>query len=192
MHPLEALRIVTALILIGISIVGSFHVTDGQAAFDYSIRGIMTMRRRVQMLVYGLVGILFLIQAFMAANTPDALGFSNIMIASNIIILLVMALIIALSWVQIKGWLRFQNILLNEPLQPSTKEQLHEAILIARNLGHTTQNNLALVVATIESLNTDKRIPEDIQVELRGITDKLIEASMRTQQLHLRAKELDT
>lgn len=191
MNPYEGLRVFFSLVLIVISLYAINLTNNGLSVYDYSIRKYINKRRKMQSVVMLMVGTLLLLHSIIASFTVDSRPIDDaILISVNVIIILVQVILIMYTTYQFMGWLQFENVLANKPLNPTTEEQKIRAINIARLMGHSINDNLALINTEIQEILIDPAVPEEVKQHVTQVLDRVIHAGEAVQKLHKQVKSL--
>ncbi len=149
--PLEAFRLVQALIGLSATAWALVHARDGSMAFAAPIRERMVTRRRWQVTGHLLIFLTLGIQTFAAALVPDPPVISSAGTAVSYVEIIVMGILLAMTFMFSVGWAGIQETLGRQPLVPT----VIEASLESRLLLHDMRDDLAMIVGGIEILRIE-------------------------------------
>jgi hypothetical protein len=187
--PLEAVRMVLAIVGIVVSIWAIVHATDGSLAFASPIRKRMVSRRRIQMAGYLAIFLVLGGQTAMAATTPEPPTTSFAGLAVSYAEIAVMVVLLNLTLMFSIGWAGTQEIV-KIPLDPTLEERVAELELAGRQLGHLASSSLQPVVLLLGTISKDTSMPENIRREADIVCAGILSSMVQIRRLHSSIRSL--
>jgi hypothetical protein len=175
---LEALRILLACACFAVALWGCLHAGDGRMAFARPIRAEFVRGRREQMGAYLAIALMLGAQAVVVANVPESEGLPPVpAISGNLAQIVVLAILLALMLRRLDTWARHEAVMGEQPLVPDGAERLTEAARLGRPMIHAINNDLSIVVGTLDLLSIEAGLTADQHAALELAAERLGSAS---------------